>query len=154
MNDWAEKAAIEAANQDRLRELNLEKNSRDAQLKTTIGGKLFAELYDWISTQTKKFNAIRKKEEFTVNKTVVPGLSGSANDQLRVNIPNHRALIIEYCSVSHFLSYECGGVGRKEFKLELDEKGESGVFKTADHEPVKIEDLGAEMLDGLLRSQF
>ena len=154
MNDWAERAATEADNRDRLRELNLEKNSRESHLKTVFGGKLFGELYNWISAQTKKFNEIRGKEELKVSKTVVPGVSGQSNDRLSVHLHNLQPLVIDYCSTSHILSYACGMNSRKEFKLQLSDSNESAAFTNPYNQPITIDELGSQMLDALLNSPF
>jgi hypothetical protein len=153
-NDWAVAAARKAGEQDHTRQLNLEKNAREAKIKDTVGPSLFRQLQEWIISQVKEFNSLRKQEELTVATTAQPNAANNQLDSLiRVNRPNISPLTITYNQATHIISYECGKKAHTEFTLKIAENG-NAVFETPYHQDRTVQEMGSEMLNNLLESTF
>jgi len=152
-NDWAQRAAKKAAEQDRTRHLNLEHNDREAKIKDHEGPALFRKLEQWIKEQAAEFNKIRQKEEMAV--TTATRQSTTVNDLdilIRVNLPNRGPLTIAYAPAVHSIQWECGS-GKGELRLVVAQDG-SASFETPYHQANTVEEMGTEMLDHLMASQF
>jgi hypothetical protein len=151
--DWAVMAARKALEQDRVRQLNLENNSRQSTIKDHEGPAIFGKLEQWISNQATEFNKILGREELTVAVTAQKSLTVNQLDRvIRVNLPNRGPLTITYSVAMHSITWECGA-GKGELRLTIGEGG-SVNFETPYHQTKSVEEMGAEMLDKLQESPF
>lgn len=150
--DWAIKAAKRADEQGRMRESNLERNSRDSKLRNALGALLWQQLHKWMDAQIEEFNSIRGKQELSVAPGTQPNVNNQLDSTLRINRSGVSPLQISYSQIMHTITWECGS-GRGQFHLVTDDNG-TGQFETPYHVANTVEGMGAEILDKFMSTPF
>jgi hypothetical protein len=151
-DDWAIGAAKKAAEQDQTIKLNLEKNARDAEIKNVAGAAIFKRLEEWIGQQIKQFNSLRGHEDITIESTAVPRLGSQSelDTQIRLRRSNGQPVIITYNPIPHTIICAGGRETQVDFVLTIVE-GTTAIFENSYHQPKSPEEMGAAILDRLMK---